>query len=137
MDEFGLLNAEVVGISVDSEYAHLTWSQLPRKEGGLSPLRIPLVSDITKKISKSYGVLHDESVALRFTTRLTPRGLFIVDDKGVVRHTTVNDLGIGRSVDETLRTIKAIQFNDKHGEVCPANWNAGSQTVRTRIQYSR
>lgn len=137
MDEFRLLNAEVVGISVDSEYAHLTWSQQPRKEGGLSPLKIPLVSDITKRISKSYGILYDESVALRLMIRLISRGLFIIDDKGVVRHTTVNDLGIGRSVDETLRTLKAIQFNDKHGEVCPANWDAGSQTVRTRIYSCR
>jgi alkyl hydroperoxide reductase subunit AhpC len=119
--EFEKLNASVLGISVDSEYSHLKWVQTPRKEGGLKPFNMPLVSDITKRISKSYGVLHNESVALR--------GLFIIDPNGVLRHSTINDLPIGRDVDETLRVLQALQFHDEHGEVCPANWRPGSATM--------
>lgn len=85
-------------------------------------MKIPLLSDIRKDIARSYGVLHEESVALR--------GLFIIDEKGIVRHATINDLPIGRSVDEALRVIQAIQFVDKHGEVCPANWTPGGKTMK-------
>lgn len=121
LEEFQNLGAEVVGISVDSEYTHLAWARTPRDQGGLDPIRIPLVADLNKNIARSFGVLHDESVALR--------GMFILDGKGVVRHSTVNDLGIGRSVDEALRLVQAIQFNDQHGEVCPANWKPGAKSV--------
>ena len=111
----------MLGISVDSEFTHLAWCKTPRADGGLSPMKLPLVADLDKSISRSYGILHDNSVALR--------GLFIIDPHGVIRHSTVNDLGIGRSVEEAHRLVKAIQFNDKHGEVCPANWKPGSKTV--------
>lgn len=119
----------MIAISVDSEYSHLAWSQAKRSEGGLHPLKIPLVSDISKSITRSYGILHNDSVALRYVLSYFPRGLFIVDPRGVVRHSTINDLGIGRSFDETVRVLQAIQFNDAHGDVCPANWTEGSETV--------
>lgn len=122
-NEFAELGAKVYGVSVDSEYSHLAWAKQPRKEGGLAPFQLPLIADLNKQMSRAFGVLHDESVALR--------GLFIMDPSGVVRSATVNDLPIGRSVDETLRILKAVQFNDKHGEVCPANWTPGAKTVRS------
>lgn len=122
VEEFKQLGAEVIGISVDSEYSHLAWAQTPREKGGLNPITIPLVADIKKDISRSFGVLWDEAVAVR--------GLFIIDPKGVIRHATINDLPIGRSVDEALRVLQAIQFTDKHGEVCPANWKPGQKSMK-------
>lgn len=127
--EFEQLGAQVLGISVDSEYSHLAWSQQPRQEGGLNPIKIPLIADLDKSIARHYGVLQDEQVALR--------GLFIIDPKGIVRHALVNDLGIGRSVDECLRIVKAIQFHDEHGEVCPANWTPGAKTIKADPQASK
>jgi peroxiredoxin (alkyl hydroperoxide reductase subunit C) len=91
----------------------------PRKEGGLGPLKIPLVSDLTHSISKDYGVLLEEMGH-------TLRGLFIIDDKGILRQITMNDLPVGRSVDETLRLVQAFQYTDVHGEVCPAGWKPGA-----------
>lgn len=121
-DEFRALNAEVVACSVDSHFTHLAWTNTPRKEGGLGKLKIPLLSDITHKISNDYGVyLEDQGIALR--------GLFIIDDKGVLRQITMNDLPVGRSVDETLRLVQAFQFTDEHGEVCPAGWKPGDDTI--------
>ncbi|XP_052864422.1 peroxiredoxin-2 isoform X1 [Anopheles cruzii] len=114
IQEFKALNTEVVGVSVDSHFSHLAWINSPRKAGGLGKLNYPLLSDLSKKISADYGVLLDEGISLR--------GLFIIDPKGVVRQVTINDLPVGRSVDETLRLIKAFQFVEKHGEVCPADW---------------
>lgn len=125
LKEFHDLNTTVYGVSVDSEYSHLAWMKLPRKEGGLAPFQMPLIADLNKQMSRTFGVLHDETVALR--------GLFIMDPEGVVRSATINDLQIGRSVDETLRLVKAIQFTDKHGEVCPANWTPGAKTVHTTL----
>ncbi|KAI9592725.1 thioredoxin-like protein [Syncephalis fuscata] len=122
IEEFNKLGADVVGISVDSEYSHLAWNNSPRKEGGLGGLKIPLVSDIKKEISRKYDVLvEDNSVALR--------GLFIIDPKGTLRIMHVNDLPIGRNVDEAIRLVEAIKFTDEHGEVCPINWNKGSKTM--------
>lgn len=124
MNEFKEIGCQVFAVSVDSEYSHLAWTKVPRKEGGLgSDLCLPLLSDLDKNISRSYGILMDEKVSLR--------ALFIIDPNGTVRHSTINDLGIGRSVDETLRLVKAIQFNDKHGEVCPANWQPGRSSINT------
>eukprot|EP00824_Muranothrix_gubernata_P016796 TRINITY_DN34553_c0_g1_i1.p1 TRINITY_DN34553_c0_g1~~TRINITY_DN34553_c0_g1_i1.p1 ORF type:complete len:206 (-),score=66.21 TRINITY_DN34553_c0_g1_i1:79-672(-) len=122
VEEFRKIGCEVAAVSVDSEYTHLAWVNTSRAEGGLGKMNIPLIADLTKKISKDYGVLIEEAgVALR--------GLFIIDDKGMVRQITINDLPVGRSVDETLRLVQAIQFTDKHGEVCPANWKAGDKTM--------
>jgi len=122
IEEFRALNAEVVACSVDSHFTQLAWTNVPRKEGGLGPLNIPLLADITHKISKDYGVyLEDNGHSLR--------GLFIIDDKGVLRQITMNDLPVGRSVDETLRLLQAFQHTDKHGEVCPADWTPGKATI--------
>jgi peroxiredoxin (alkyl hydroperoxide reductase subunit C) len=121
--EFEKRNATILGVSVDSHYTHLAWINTPRKQGGLGGLDYPLVSDLTKKIAADYGVLTaDGAVALR--------GLFVIDRKGIVRHELVNDLPIGRSVDEALRVLDALQHYEVHGEVCPANWHAGDKTMK-------
>ena len=119
---FSQLNTEILGVSVDSEYAHLAWLQTQRDSGGLGDLNYPLLSDLTKSISKSYNVLTDEGKALR--------GLFIIDPKGILQHSVVNNLDFGRSVDETLRILQAIQYVQSHpDEVCPANWQPGDATM--------
>ncbi|KAJ3272780.1 Peroxiredoxin-2 [Borealophlyctis nickersoniae] len=125
IEEFRALGAEVVGASVDSKHSHLAWINTPRKEGGLGPMKIPLLADITKKIAHDYGVLADSGPDVGVALR----GTFIIDPKGIVRQITINDSPVGRSVDETLRLLEAMQFADEHGEVCPANWKKGSQTM--------
>ena len=120
--EFQELSTEILGISIDSKYAHLAWLQTSRDEGGLETLNYPLISDLKREISISYNVLNDEGTALR--------GLFIINKKGIIQHATINNLPIGRSVDETLRVLKAIQYNDENpDEVCPANWQPGDETI--------
>lgn len=119
MDKFKAINTAVVGVSTDSHFSHLAWINLPRKQGGLGGLKYPLLADFNKTAAEDYGVLvNNAGIALR--------GLFIIDPNGIVRQITVNDLPVGRSVEETLRLVKAFQFTDKHGEVCPANWNPDS-----------
>jgi peroxiredoxin 2/4 len=120
--EFRALNTEVLAASVDSHFTHLAWVNTPRTEGGLGQLTIPLLSDLTHKISIDYGVYLED-------VGHTLRGLFIIDDKQVLRQITMNDLPVGRSVDETLRLVQAFQYTDRHGEVCPAGWKPGSDTV--------
>nr|YP_009732110.1 thiol-specific antioxidant protein [Gracilaria edulis]QHS70524.1 thiol-specific antioxidant protein [Gracilaria edulis]UAD85613.1 2-Cys peroxiredoxin [Gracilaria edulis] len=116
------LNTEILGISVDSEYSHLAWLQMERDIGGLGNLNYPLVSDLTKNISSSYNVLTDEGKALR--------GLFIIDKQGIIQYSLVNNLDFGRSVTETLRILKAIQYVQSHpDEVCPADWQPGQATI--------
>ncbi|KAJ3108469.1 hypothetical protein HDU97_001176 [Phlyctochytrium planicorne] len=124
-DEFRKLNAEVIGASVDSKHSHLAWINQPRKEGGLGDMKIPIVADITKQISYDYGVLIENGP----DAGLALRGTFIIDPNQTVRHISVNDLGVGRSVDEVLRLLEAFQFNDEHGDVCPANWKKGGKTM--------
>ncbi|AZB72148.1 peroxiredoxin [Synechococcus elongatus] len=121
--EFSALNTEILGVSVDSQFSHLAWIQTSRKEGGLGDLAYPLVADLKKEISTAYNVLDPaEGIALR--------GLFIIDKDGVVQHATINNLGFGRSVDETLRVLQAIQYVQSHpDEVCPANWQPGAATM--------
>lgn len=122
-DQFKERNTEVLGASVDSQYTHLAWTRTPREEGGLGPVRFPLISDITHQISRSYGVyLEDKGVALR--------GLFLIDSNGIVRHMLVNDLPLGRSVEEALRIVDALTHFEKYGEVCPANWKPGADTIK-------
>lgn len=123
VEEFNQLNAQVLGVSVDSEFSHLAWIQTDRKEGGIGEINYPLVSDIKKEISAAYNVLDPEAgVALR--------GLFIIDKEGTIQHATINNLSFGRSVDETLRTLKAIQYVQSHpDEVCPAGWQEGDKTM--------
>jgi len=123
VEEFRTRGAEVVGVSVDSPYSHLAWRNTPRKKGGIGEIDYPLISDLDKSISRKYGVLVEKpGVALR--------GLFIMDKEGIIRHITVNDLPLGRNVDEVLRVIDAIQFNEQHGEVCPANWKKGEEGMK-------
>ena len=123
VDEFRKINTEVVACSVDSKYTHLAWINTPRESGGLGEINIPLLSDITKQISKDYGVLLEtEGIALR--------GLFIIDRKGIMRQITMNDLPVGRSVDETLRLVQAFQYSDEQGEVCPCGWKPGDETIK-------
>ena len=123
--DFREIGAEVVGVSVDSKFSHLAWSKQARSEGGLGGCQYPLLADITKAVAREYGVLIEEGpdagVALR--------GLFIISPSGVLRQMTVNDLPVGRSVDETLRLLRAFQHTDEHGEVCPANWQPGAPTM--------
>eukprot|EP01129_Flabellula_baltica_P013197 TRINITY_DN6085_c0_g1_i1.p1 TRINITY_DN6085_c0_g1~~TRINITY_DN6085_c0_g1_i1.p1 ORF type:complete len:220 (-),score=50.89 TRINITY_DN6085_c0_g1_i1:19-600(-) len=120
--DFRELNAEVVALSVDSKYSHLAWVNTPRKDGGLGSIDIPLVSDFPKKIASDYGVLYkDEGFAVR--------GLFIIDPEQILRVSILHDPPVGRSVDETLRLLKAFQYADTHGEVCPANWRPGAATM--------
>ncbi|KAL0333539.1 UNVERIFIED_CONTAM: 2-Cys peroxiredoxin BAS1, chloroplastic [Sesamum angustifolium] len=125
------LNTEVLGVSIDSVFSHLAWVQTDRKSGGLGDLKYPLVSDVTKSISKSYGVLiPDQGIALR--------GLFIIDKEGVIQHSTINNLAIGRSVDETLRTLQALQYvQENPDEVCPAGWKPGEKSMKPDPKLSK
>ncbi|MBL0954257.1 MAG: peroxiredoxin [Leptospira sp.] len=126
LEDFKKIGAEVLGVSVDSEFSHLAWKKTPKKEGGIGEIKYPLIADKTKEIAKSFGVLiesgPDAGVALR--------GTFIIDPQGVIRQATVNDLPVGRNIEEALRLIKAFQFVEKHGEVCPANWDEGKKTMK-------
>jgi peroxiredoxin 2/4 len=122
LPEFEKKNCQVIGVSVDSHFTHLAWKNTPRKEGGIGPIKYPLVSDLTKQIARDYGVLLDGGIALR--------GLFLIDKEGLVRHALINDLPIGRSVDEALRVLDALQFHEQHGEVCPANWHEGQEAMK-------
>lgn len=127
--EFEKLGVQLLGVSVDSHYTHLAWRNLPRSEGGLGQINYPLVADLNKEISKSYDVLLPGGIALR--------GLFLIDKAGVVKHQVVNDLPLGRSVDEALRMVKALQFVEEHGEVCPANWHEGARTIKPTVADSK
>ncbi len=121
LEEFTKRNVKLVGISVDSPYAHLTWKKMPVNEGGVGDLDFPLVSDLNKDISYEYGVLSEDGVALRAS--------FLIDKNGIVRHQIINDLPLGRDVDETLRIIDALQFYEQNGDVCPANWHNGDEAI--------
>jgi len=121
-EAFKKLNCEVVAASVDSLHSHFNWVQTPRKQGGLGKMNIPIVSDLTHAVSKAYNVYCDD-------VGHTIRGLFIIDDKGIVRHATLNDFPVGRNVQEILRLVQAFQFTDKHGEVCPSGWTPGAATI--------
>ena len=130
MKDFKAVNAEIIGVSVDSQFTHLAWRNTPRGDGGLGNLEYPLVADLNKSIARDYGCLIEESgIALR--------GLYVIDPKGVVRAAIVHDLPVGRNVDETLRVIKAFQFVEKNGEVCPANWSEGKPTMKADPKGSK
>ncbi|MBC7430113.1 MAG: peroxiredoxin [Bacteriovorax sp.] len=122
LSKFKEMNCEVIGCSVDSAFSHLAWTQIERSKGGLGKLIHPIVADLTKSIARSYDVLADDAVALR--------GVFVIDDKNVVQTCTVNNLSVGRNVDEVLRTVEAYQYTAKHGEVCPAGWTKGKATMK-------
>jgi len=128
--EFEEIGAQVMGISTDSHHTHLSWTRHDRKDGGVGKLDIPLVADISKQISKDYGVLVDNPDDEMYGAAL--RGLFIIDPEGLVRSIQINDDAVGRSAEETLRVLKAFQYADSHqGEACPASWTPGSDTIKT------
>ena len=120
--EFQSRNCEVVGVSVDSHFSHWAWKNTPVNKGGIGNIQYPLVADLTKNIARDYGVLIDDAIALR--------GLFLIDKAGVVQHALVNNLPLGRNVDEAIRVLDALQFTEEHGEVCPANWNKGDEAMK-------
>jgi len=122
LEKFKAKNCEIIGVSVDSEYSHWAWKNTPVDKGGIGNVQYPIIADLNKNISRDYGVLFNESVALR--------GLFLIDKEGIVRHAVVNDLSLGRSVDEAMRMLDALQFTEKHGEVCPANWHEGEEAMK-------
>ncbi len=131
MDEFEARNVKVVACSTDTEETHWGWLQMDKNNGGIKGVKYPIIADTNKTISDAYDVLlgeydYDENGALIATnTMIAYRGLFLIDKEGIVRHQVVNDLPLGRNVDEVLRMVDALQFNEEHGEVCPANWTKG------------
>ena len=123
LKDFHERGAEVIGCSVDSHFSHLAWIHTPKNQGGIEGVTYPLIADLNKTIAKDYSVLEeDEGVAFR--------GLFLIDKEGIVRHQLVNDLPLGRSVDEVLRLLDALIFHEKYGEVCPANWKEGEKSMK-------
>ena len=122
LKDFHARDVEVVGVSVDSHFTHLAWKNTAVEKGGIGNIQFPLVADLTKQIARDYDVLVDESVAFR--------GTFLIDEKGVVRHQIVNDLPLGRNVDEAIRMVDALKFHEEHGEVCPAGWNKGNDGMK-------
>jgi peroxiredoxin 2/4 len=133
MKEFRDRNVEVIGCSVDSQFSHWKWLQTDLKQGGIKGVNYPLVSDLSKTIAENYDVLagnyeySDEGDVTFNGTPMAYRGLFLIDKNGVVRHQTVNDMPLGRSVSETLRMVDALQFFEENGEVCPADWHKGDK----------
>ncbi len=127
--DFESLGVQVIGASIDSHFSHLAWRNMPRSQGGIGEIKYPLVADLNKQIARDYDVLLDGGVALR--------GLFLIDKVGVVRHQVVNDLPLGRSVDEALRMVKALQYFETNGEVCPADWKEGNRTIKPGVNESK
>ena len=117
IEQFKERNVEVVGISIDSQFTHFAWRNTSVEDGGIGPIQYPMVADITHEITRAYGVEHPDGVALRAS--------FLIDKEGIVQHQVVNNLPLGRNVDEMLRMVDALQFSEEHGEVCPAGWNKG------------
>ena len=120
--EFKKRDTEVIAVSVDSEFSHLAWKNTPLNEGGIGNVQYPIVADLTKQITRDFGILFNDSIALR--------GLFLIDKAGIVRHAVINDLPLGRSIDEALRMVDALQFHEINGDVCPANWKAGEEGMK-------
>ena len=121
--EFSALDTEVIGVSVDSKFSHFAWLTTPKSQGGIEGVKYPVVSDLNKEITRAYGV-EVEGAGIAY------RGLFLIDQNGIVQHQVVNNLPLGRNVDEAVRMVKALQFFEKNGEVCPANWNEGSKGMK-------
>jgi peroxiredoxin 2/4 len=119
---FKAKNCEIIGVSIDSQFSHWAWKNTPVQQGGIGNIQFPLVADLDKSISRQYGVLLDAGIALR--------GTFLIDPEGVVRHAVVNDLPLGRNTDEALRMVDALQFHEKYGDVCPANWEEGKEAMK-------
>ncbi|QFR43882.1 peroxiredoxin [Sulfurimonas sp. CVO] len=126
IDEFKSRGVNVIGVSVDSQFSHFAWRETPVEKGGIGRIKYPLVADLTKQISKDYDVLFGDSVALR--------GSFLIDGKGIVRHAVINDLPLGRNIDEMIRMVDTMQFTDEHGEVCPAGWQKGDEGMKASTE---
>ncbi|MGE0738733.1 peroxiredoxin [Sulfurimonas sp.] len=126
IEEFKNRGVNVIGVSVDSQFSHFAWRETPVNSGGIGRIKYPLVADLTKQISRDYDVLFGESVALR--------GSFLIDGKGVVRHAVINDLPLGRNIDEMIRMVDAMQFTDEHGEVCAAGWQKGDEGMKATTE---
>jgi peroxiredoxin (alkyl hydroperoxide reductase subunit C) len=123
VNRFKELNVEVVGISIDSQFTHFAWRNTPVNEGGIGPVNFPIVADVKHEITRAYGIEHpEEGVALRAS--------FLIDKDGIVQHQVVNNLPLGRNVDEMLRMVDALQFTEEHGEVCPAGWQKGDSGMK-------
>ena len=122
LNEFEIRGVKLIGISIDSQFSHLAWKNTPTNKGGIGNVQFPLVSDITKSIAQSYGVLMEEGISFR--------GTFLIDKNGMVRHSLINDLPLGRNVDETIRIVDALIFHEQHGEVCPAGWVKGENGMK-------
>ncbi|RYF11636.1 MAG: peroxiredoxin [Deltaproteobacteria bacterium] len=123
LESFRAIDAEIIGASVDSPHSHSAWLNMPKSQGGIQGVSYPIVADLTKSVAASYDVLLPEGIALR--------GTFIIDKEGVVQAQIIHNLALGRNVNETLRAVKALQFTERHGEVCPATWNEGAQGMQT------
>ena len=122
LDEFTSRGINVIGVSVDSQFSHFAWKNTPIEEGGIGQVRYPLVADLNKQIARDFNVLLNESVALR--------GSFLIDTDGTVRHAVINDLPLGRNIDEMLRMVDAMLFTNEYGEVCPAGWHKGEEGMK-------
>ena len=126
IEDFKSRGVNVIGVSVDSQFSHFAWRETPVNNGGIGKIKYPLVADLTKQISKDYDVLFGEAVALR--------GSFLIDGKGVIRHAVINDLPLGRNIDEMIRMVDAMQFTDEHGEVCAAGWMKGDEGMKATTE---
>jgi peroxiredoxin 2/4 len=123
LDKFRERGVEIVGVSIDSQFTHFAWRETPVAEGGIGPVGFPMVADVKHEIARAYGIEHPEAgVALRAS--------FLIDKEGVVQHQVVNNLPLGRNVDEMLRVVDALQFHEEHGEVCPAGWEKGDAGMK-------
>ncbi|MGM0419046.1 MAG: peroxiredoxin [Thermodesulfobacteriota bacterium] len=122
MKEFENRNTAVAGVSIDSQFTHFAWRNTPVNQGGIGEVAFPLIADVKHEITKAYGVEHEDGVALRAS--------FLIDTEGIVQHQVVNNLPLGRNVDEMIRVIDALQFTEKYGEVCPAGWNSGDEGMK-------
>src|ERR1035437_3519961 len=136
LQEFEKRNVAVVGCSVDSKYSHWAWLNTEKNKGGIKGVKYPIVSDLSKTIAANYDVLagewmYNEDGTIEFEgVAQAYRGLFLIDKQGIVRHQVVNDFPLGRSIDEALRMVDALQFNEENGEVCPADWHKGDQGMK-------
>jgi len=136
IDEFEKRNVAVVGCSVDSEFSHWSWLQTEQNNGGIKGVKYPIVADLSKTISENFGVLageydYDEKGMVSFSgAPVSYRGLFLIDKEGIIRHSVINDLSLGRNIDEALRVVDALQHVEEHGEVCPANWKKGDDAMQ-------
>jgi len=122
LEDFTSRGVNVIGVSVDSQFSHFAWKETPVNKGGIGQVRYPLVADLTKQIARDYDVLLDDAVALR--------GSFLIDADGTVRHAVVNDLPLGRNIDEMIRMVDTMLFTNEHGEVCPAGWIKGDEGMK-------